>query len=329
MPAKIPKAGLDALKKGADNVVSLAKPATDKVMATYNELADIFPNLMQIEPPIDMAKNIGRDVRFIGGKAGDKSRGTIHDMPHTIIGVQKNYKGDLSYRVISRNPDGTVEDNIGRVANPKELEFIEEPIYPQLDLPKFAEGGLAKAESINKYSERIGDSAYPDERHNGRADAMRHMLASALYTQKYNPYVAGGLGWLNEIFSLDPMEERVMDVHNNAIGRELGEKYTDRELLLRAINNSITQGEPKIMTGPLKNYGNSKDDQLERHYAAGGLVGCECQHKFAKGGIVPSANGFMVGGLNIINPKSQTNGPFNVQWNTNNMLAASRAQDRG
>lgn len=63
--------------------------------------------------------------------------------------------------------------------------------------------------------------------------------------------------------------------------------------------------------------------------AEGGLVGCACHNKpkqFAQGGIVPSANGFMVGGMNLINPKSTSNGPLNVQWNTNNMLQSARAR---
>lgn len=63
--------------------------------------------------------------------------------------------------------------------------------------------------------------------------------------------------------------------------------------------------------------------------AEGGLVGCAYHNKpkqFAQGGIVPSANGFMVGGMNLINPKSTTNGPLNVQWNTNNMLQSARAR---
>lgn len=187
--------------------------------------------------------------------------------------------------------------------------------------------------SINNEAEKIGVETYPDERHNGRADAMRHMLASALYSQKYHPAVASGLGWLNEIVSLDPMDERRMDVHNNALGRELGAKHKEREALMMAIRNAITQGDARVMAGPMKNFGATPDDELTQHYAAGGVVkgglgACQC-HKLAKGGIVPSANGVMVGGLNIINPKTTSNGPFNVQWNTNNMLAASRAQNRG
>jgi len=37
-------------------------------------------------------------------------------------------------------------------------------------------------------------------------------------------------------------------------------------------------------------------------------------------------NTFMAGGLNIINPKNKSKGPLNIQWNTNNMIAASRAK---
>jgi hypothetical protein len=37
-------------------------------------------------------------------------------------------------------------------------------------------------------------------------------------------------------------------------------------------------------------------------------------------------NTFMAGGLNLINPKNKSKGPLNIQWNTNNMIAASRAK---
>lgn len=52
--------------------------------------------------------------------------------------------------------------------------------------------------------------------------------------------------------------------------------------------------------------------------------------KFKNGGHVtqPSKmnNTFMAGGLNLINPKNKTKGPLNVQWNSNNLIASSRAK---
>lgn len=52
--------------------------------------------------------------------------------------------------------------------------------------------------------------------------------------------------------------------------------------------------------------------------------------KFANGGQVhqPSKvnNTFMAGGLNLINPKNKTKGPLNIQWNSNNLIASSRAK---
>jgi hypothetical protein len=50
--------------------------------------------------------------------------------------------------------------------------------------------------------------------------------------------------------------------------------------------------------------------------------------KFKNGGQVtqPSKmnNTFMCGGLNLINPKNKSKGPLNIQWNSNNLIAAGR-----
>lgn len=162
----------------------------------------------------------------------------------------------------------------------------------------------------------VSEKYYPDEIHNGRGDAMRHIMASALAAQKYGAIPAAMLGYANEIISLDPMDESGMDIYNNALGRELGAKYKDPMELEYSARDLIEEQKAKTLSGYYKNY------------AEGGLIGCncsKCRQKFAQGGIVPSANGFMVGGLNLINPKSTSNGPLNVQWNTNNMIQSARA----
>lgn len=176
---------------------------------------------------------------------------------------------------------------------------------------------------INKEAEDLGDAYYPDEGHNGRGDALRHIIASGLIAQKYGEIPALMLGYANEAFSADPLEEMGMDLHNNAIGRGLSAKHKGRYDLINAARDAVETPAVRLISGDYKNYGEARP--VENHYAKGGLVGCECGHKFAQGGIVPSANGFMVGGLNLINPKSTSNGPLNVQWNNNNMLQAARA----
>ena len=70
---------------------------------------------------IEMEKNIGRQIRF--QYDSNQSRfGTIHrDYTFTIVGVQKDYKGDLCYRVTC---DG-FEDRFGSVASIGEFDFIQ------------------------------------------------------------------------------------------------------------------------------------------------------------------------------------------------------------
>lgn len=64
-----------------------------------------------IAPPNpDMDKNIGRKVWFSNGGC-EKGDGLVHALDFEIVGTQKNYKGDLCYRVKCRD----YEDRFGCV----------------------------------------------------------------------------------------------------------------------------------------------------------------------------------------------------------------------
>lgn len=63
-------------------------------------------------PPSSMDLNIGRKVRYVHPQCVVE-----HDV-HTIVAVQKNYRGDICYRVTSSN------DSFGRVVVPSEIELI-------------------------------------------------------------------------------------------------------------------------------------------------------------------------------------------------------------
>lgn len=65
-----------------------------------------------------MAKNIGRRVIYKNWKP---SMGTLaRDHTFTIVGIQKDYAGNLCYRVTCNG----FKDTFGRCANPKEIEFV-------------------------------------------------------------------------------------------------------------------------------------------------------------------------------------------------------------
>lgn len=74
--------------------------------------------LLVTRVPEEMAKNVGRVVRYTNWKP---NMGTVtRDFTFTIIGVQKDFKGDLVYRVIC---DG-FNDTIGRCAAVDGIEFV-------------------------------------------------------------------------------------------------------------------------------------------------------------------------------------------------------------
>ena len=64
--------------------------------------------------------------------------------------------------------------------------------------------------------------------HNGQGDALRHILGSAQMAQKYGPTLANIFTTGHEylFYPFEPHDKAMdMDLHNNAIGRDLASKY--------------------------------------------------------------------------------------------------------
>lgn len=76
-------------------------------------------------PPCELDLNVGRSVRFKG--PWKPSDGTIRrDCVFLIRGVQKNYRGELCYRVHAQDyPTIDREEQFGCVAHPNEVEFVD------------------------------------------------------------------------------------------------------------------------------------------------------------------------------------------------------------
>lgn len=60
----------------------------------------------------EMEKNIGKKVRYINPTC------IVEHEEHVIKSLQKNYKGDIIYRIYRDDND------FGRPANPSDIEFI-------------------------------------------------------------------------------------------------------------------------------------------------------------------------------------------------------------
>ncbi|MCS3638951.1 hypothetical protein [Salinibacter ruber] len=74
--------------------------------------------------PNELDDDIGRHVRFPGAEEG-----TYYAHEHVIVAVQQDYKGDLAYRVQLAEDAGelgSLENDLGRVAPPDAVEFVEE-----------------------------------------------------------------------------------------------------------------------------------------------------------------------------------------------------------
>lgn len=95
------------------------------------------------------------------------------------------------------------------------------------------------------------------EEHNGRGDAYRHLVFQAMLTQKYGPKIAELIGKYHEapiptIFGgagfTQPKDEKEMDLYNNALGIEIGQKATNRDEILDLAKQYIELSKAKYLT---------------------------------------------------------------------------------
>jgi hypothetical protein len=82
--------------------------------------------------------------------------------------------------------------------------------------------------------------------HNNDVDAFRHAYVSGAFTIKYNNLAANILGQLNELkgnLKDQPKEEENMDLWNNKVGREYGEKASSRKKLAELLKSALKNKE--------------------------------------------------------------------------------------
>ena len=79
----------------------------------------------------------------------------------------------------------------------------------------------------------------------GKQDALRHLIGSALFTQSYGSVLAWLAGELSEfgawIVRYNSRAQRDMDRHNNTIGREIGRAAADEEEIVRLAQRAIDE----------------------------------------------------------------------------------------
>lgn len=79
-------------------------------------------------------------------------------------------------------------------------------------------------------------------------DAFRHTYVSGVFTHEYGERMAMLLGWFNEVGFPSSVNDRNMDLWNNAIGRDLAKKYSSKDRLAESIREALQSG--KLITHP-------------------------------------------------------------------------------
>lgn len=135
---------------------------------------------------------------------------------------------------------------------------------------RFAQGGAVEYGAglpqpnllnLQAYADVVSAEMFPGERQNAQRDAARHLIASALAAQKLSPGASVTLGKMHELKESplrtlghwlglsEPRADYRTDVHNNAIGAELGARQPSLRELLSAVHAQVRSGSPVRQAG--------------------------------------------------------------------------------
>ena len=138
--------------------------------------------------------------------------------------------------------------------------------------------------SVSPYARSVAADMYAGQLgQNDQQDAMRHMLAAGTLTRKYNPTIAELLGKAHE-YSTSPLaalrfmlgrgkmpSDYEQDIHNNALGIELGQKAKTQAELEKLVLEAAEQAANQRTLGRAW-IGSVQDDTSKTKYAEGGSV---------------------------------------------------------
>jgi hypothetical protein len=203
--------------------------------------------------------------------------------------IRENYGGDFGMV----DPNSIQKDfmnnyNGERFIKAEQFGDLINNYVPRAD--GYAEGGPVRAGeglpdptlmNLRLYSETVAQEMFPNERDNAKRDAARHMLASALAAQKTSPGIADFLGKAYEFKEApfrtaghwmglsEPRSDYPTDVHNNALGIQLGKDTRSLQELLDSVEREAKRGTPATQKGRAS----LKPDTVKAtRYAEGGSV---------------------------------------------------------
>ena len=150
-----------------------------------------------------------------------------------------------------------------RVIDGVELEGLEYQEYYRLT-DKEKEILKNNPEIINtlyenrKIAEEETAKKFGDNFRNDESDAFRHALFNALNTISFGLDLAKKLGDAHEDFEGNPDKEKEMDLHNNAVGQNVGDNNykASKDEIVEIINKSLENGDLYIFEEPNKSNSN-------------------------------------------------------------------------
>lgn len=116
-------------------------------------------------------------------------------------------------------------------------------------LEKFAGDMLGVTDILNYAGGRPVEMGYQGV-NRGKADALRHLLLSA-ELQRQHPMIAGpllfGHEYVTNLLQGQREDDRNQDLHNNALGREIGRKAKTRDEVERMARSLVDEGRARIL----------------------------------------------------------------------------------
>lgn len=226
---------------------------------------------------------------------------TVRDLHHYDIvdlrdktSVRKALEDVFDYELPHERLD---KFNYATTFNPDAPRFMSESQFRAFVNPDAGKQGYAEGGSVTRageglpdptllnltlYADTVSREMFPNERDNPKRDAARHMLASALAAQKTNPTIADLLGKAHEFKEApfrtaghwlglsEPRSDYPTDVHNNAMGIQLGGNTRSLQELLDSVEREAQRGTPVTQKGRAS----LKPDAVSKtRYAEGGMVG--------------------------------------------------------
>lgn len=166
---------------------------------------------------------------------------------------------EMLFRAIALNEDVNKEERgtLGQFRSSSPSSVYEDVDFEKLK--QWGEEGVKcglSANPVNCYtglldSNTARDTAvelYPEESlHNGEGDAFRHCYWNALMYLHFGNPDAETIANNHESVTDGPEEEVAMDLHNNAVGREIGRRVGTEDDAKQGCQDAVTSGELQVI----------------------------------------------------------------------------------